>query len=192
MCVFFRSMCFKILIKRWFWEIIVLIGSLIELHVGLHLCLCFFSSWKTGFKSWLDTSSIPCCLSSFFSFFLSQSSIASWYLVDRSSFCSWFWWVVPRYLLNTSAVDDLFLDSYLDTSRYLHLSSFTEDLYISSSRSDSHFFDLSRSIRTYSSPKHSLSHSKTSSSMIFQAFSRFSYLGKLLISHSSCISCFET
>ena len=32
-----------------------------------------FFSQKTVFKSWLNTSSIPCCLSSFFSFFLSQS-----------------------------------------------------------------------------------------------------------------------
>ena len=92
------------------------------------------------------------------------SSITSRHLVDRSSFCSWIWWVVPWYLLDTSAVDDHFLntylDSFLDTSRHLHLSSFTEGLYILSSQSDSHFFDLSRFVRTCSSPKHSLSHSK--------------------------------
>ena len=38
----------------------------------------------------------------------SASSIASRHLVNRTSFCSWFWWVVPRYLLDTSAVDDHF------------------------------------------------------------------------------------
>ena len=42
----------------------------------------FFTSRKTGFKSWLDTSSIPCCLSSFFSFFLSHF----WHLLDT-------WWI---------------------------------------------------------------------------------------------------
>ena len=82
----------------------------------------FFTSPKTGFKSWLDTSSIPCYLSSFFSIFLLQSQqlldtwwinwewvcIASRHLVDRSRFCSWFWWVVPRYALDTSAVNDHF------------------------------------------------------------------------------------
>ena len=89
------------------------------------------------------------------------SSIASRHLVDRLTFCSWIWWVILRYLLDTSAVDDHFLDTYLNsflvTSRHLHLSSFTEGLYIHSSWSDSHFFDLSRSICTCSSPKHSLS-----------------------------------
>ena len=89
----------------------------------------FFTSRKTTFKSWLDTSSIPprylvvCWASLAFSYRNpdsfsilggsiengSASSIASRHLVDRSRFCSWFWWVVPRYPLNTSAVDDHFL-----------------------------------------------------------------------------------
>ena len=48
----------------------------------------FFTFRKTGFKSWLDTSSIPCCLSSFFSFFLSQSQqlLNTWW-IDRKSSC---------------------------------------------------------------------------------------------------------
>ena len=126
-----------------------------------------FHSRKTGFKKWFDTSSIPhwhlavCRDSSAVSYRFPDSSsilggsiekapassIASRQLVDWSSFCSWIWWVVPRYLLNTSTVGDHFLDTYLDsfldTSRHLHLSSFTEGLYILSSRSVSHFFDLS-------------------------------------------------
>ena len=105
------------------------------------------------------------------------SLIASRHLLDRSSFCSWIWWVVSRYQLDTSAVDDHFLDTYLDsfldTSRHLHLSSFIEGLYIHSSRSDSHFFDLSRSVRTYSSPKHSLSHSKPLPLWFFKLFQDF-------------------
>ena len=44
----------------------------------------FFSSRKTVFKSWLDTSLIPCCLLSFFSFFLLQSRqlLDTWW-IDR-------------------------------------------------------------------------------------------------------------
>ena len=124
------------------------------------------------------------------------SLIASRHLVDRSRFYSWIWWVVPRYFLDTSAVDDYFLDTYLDsfldTSRHLHLLSFTEGLYIPSSRSESYFFDLSRSVRTCSSPKHHLSHSKPLPMWFFMLFQDFSSLVKFLISYSSCISCFET
>ena len=178
--------------------------------------VCVFHSRKTGFKRWLDTSSIPprhlavCRDSSAVSYRFPDSSsipdgsiekslassIASWHLVDRSNFCSWIWWVVPQYLLNTSAVDNHFLDTYLDsflnTSRHLHLSSFTEGLYILSSRSDSHFFNRSRSVRTCSSPKHCLSHSKPLPLWFFKLFQDSSSLGKFLISYSSCISCFET
>ena len=141
----------------------------------------------------LDTSSTPCCLSRFFTVsyrFPDRSSIPGgsiekvpaslidpWYLVDQSSFCSWIWWVVPQYLLDNSTIDDLFLDTYLDsfldTFRHLHLSSFTEGLYIHSSWSDSHFFDLSRSVRTYSSPKHYLSHSKPLPLWFFKLFQDF-------------------
>ena len=92
------------------------------------------------------------------------SSIASRHLVDRLSFYFWIWFLVARLLLDTSAVDDHFLDTYLDrfldTSRHLHLSRFTEGLYIPSSRSFSHFFDLSRSVHACSFPKHSFFHSK--------------------------------
>ena len=87
----------------------------------------FFTSRNTGFKSQLDTSSIPpwylavYWVSLAFSYrnpnsFLipggsiengSASSIASQHLVDRLSFCSWFWWVVPWHLLNTSSIPQL-------------------------------------------------------------------------------------
>ena len=36
------------------------------------------------------------------------------HLVDRSSFCFWIWFLVARYLLNTSAIDDHFLNTYHD------------------------------------------------------------------------------
>ena len=91
----------------------------------------FFSFRKTGFKSWLDTSLIPpqylavCRASSAFSYRNpdsfsipggsiengSASSIASRHLVDRSSFCSWFCWIDPWYLLDTSAFNEHFLDT---------------------------------------------------------------------------------
>ena len=179
--------------------------------------VCVFHSRKTGFKRWLDTSLIPprhlavCRDFSAVSYhFLDSSSIpggsiekaptssiASRHLVDWSSFYSWIWWVVPQYLLVTSAVDNHFLDTYFDsflnTSQHLHLLSFTEGLYIHSPRSNSHFFDLSRSVRTYSSPKHSLS---LIPNLFLCDFSSFfqdsSSLGKFLISHSSCISWFKT
>ena len=126
-----------------------------------------FHSQKIGFKKWLNTSSIPprhlavCRDSSAISYRFPDSSmipsgsiekaptssIDPRHLVDWSSFCSWIWWFVPRYLLDTSVINNHFLDTYLDsvlnTSRHLHLSSFTEGLYILFSQSDSHFFDLS-------------------------------------------------
>ena len=120
----------------------------------------FFSSRKTVLKSWLDTSSTPlrylAICRAFQAFFLSQSQqlLDTWW-IDRASVLG-----SDSLLLDTSAVDDhfldTFLDSFLDTSRHMHLSRFTEGLYILSSRSISHFFDLSRSVHTCSSPKHSL------------------------------------
>ena len=101
--------------------------------------IAFMSVFFTLEKLVLKSGSTPCYLSSFSSFFYhnpDNSSIlggsiekapapstASWHLVDRSSFCSWIWFLVARYLLDTSAVDKHFLDTYLDsllnTSRYL-------------------------------------------------------------------------
>ena len=95
--------------------------------------VCVFHSRKTGFKKWLDTSSIPswhlaiCQASQAFSYRnpdsssmpsgsiekAPASSIASWHLVDRLSFYSWIWWIIARYLLDTSAVDKHFLYTYL-------------------------------------------------------------------------------
>ena len=162
----------------------MLIGSLVELHVGLHSCLCFSHLEKLVLKAsstppryLLDTLLFVELLQLFLIAFL----IASRYLVDRSRKL-----LSPRQLLNSWWIDqasviafdglfldtssipvsiddhflDTYLDSFLDTSRFLHLSRFTKDLYIRSSRSGSHFFDLSRSVHTCSSPKHYLSHSK--------------------------------
>ena len=114
-CVFWRSLCSKFLD----WETI-LRDYWVDWIIGWVVCwiafiFVFFTSRKTVLKSWLDTSSIPCYLSSFLSFFLSAISTPPWYLVDRSrklpacsiaprhlvdrsSFWSWIWFFVARYL----------------------------------------------------------------------------------------------
>ena len=42
---------FKIAVERWFWEVYMVFGSLVELHVGLHLCLCFLLLEKLLLKT---------------------------------------------------------------------------------------------------------------------------------------------
>ena len=154
----------------------------------------FFTSRKTGFKSWLNTSSIPprhlaiCWDSSAVSYRFPDSfsipggliekalasSIASRHLVNRSSFCSWIWWVVPRYLLDTSAIDDLFLippsiASLIPLDTCIYRALLRVYIFISS-RSDSHFFNLSQFVHIYLSPKHHLSHSKPLPLCFFKIF----------------------
>ena len=141
----------------------------------------FFTSRKTVFKkNCPDTSSIPprylavCRASSAFSYCNPNSfsipggsiengfasSIAFRHLVDRSRFYSWFCWVVPRYLLDTSTVDDHFLDTFLDrcldTSWHLHLSSLLLALFKLPVRSGTHFIRyLSRYFSIFSpKPSH--------------------------------------
>ena len=117
----------------------MLIGSLVELHFGLHSYLCFFPLEKTVLKSWLDTSLTPprylaiCWASQ--AFFLSQSRqlLDTWW-IDQECSCLLYSFSTPggsiellfldlilccSILARTSAVDDLFLDTCLDTSRYL-------------------------------------------------------------------------
>ena len=157
----------------------MLIGSLVELHVGLHSCpqYIFMLIGSLVELHVLDTLLFVELLQ----LFLIVLPTASQYLMDRlrkllpprQLLDSW--WINRASVLafgglfiDTSSIPvsvndhflDTFLDSCLDTSRYLHLSSFTKDLYICSSRFDSHFLDLSRSVCTCSSPKHYLFHSK--------------------------------
>ena len=102
------------------------------------------------------------------------SSIVSRHLVDRSSFCSWIWCVVPRYLLDTSAVDDHFpdtyLDSFLDTCIYRALLRVYIYLLCDPILISSIFLDLSALVHLPNTLSLSL---QTSSFVIFQAFSRF-------------------
>ena len=193
----------EILVLKFFfdWETI-LRDFCVDWIIGWVVCWIafisvFFTSQKTVLKSCLDTSSIPCYLSSFLSIFFKRnldtslipggsiekafaSLIALRHLVDRLSFCSWIWFVVARYLLNTSAIDDqildTYLDSFLDTSRYLSCRALLKLLYISQLRFFSHFFDLSRSVRDCSSSKHSPSHSKPLPQGFFKLFQASLYL----------------
>ena len=176
----------------------------------------FFSSRKTGFKMWLDTSSIPhwhlaiCRASQAFSYRNPDSSsilggsiektptfsIASRHLVDWSRFYSWIWWIVAWYLLDTSAVDKHFLDTYLNsflnTSQHLICRALLSVLFKPPRVIRTSFHSISLSIALYFLSQTLSSHSNLNPQRFLQAFSRFSSLGKLLISHFSCISCFET
>ena len=162
----------------------MLIGSLVELHVGLHSCLCFSHLEKLVLKAGstpprylLDT-----LLSvELLQLFLIAFPTASRYLMDRSRKL-----LPPRQLLDTQQIDrasvlgsdELFLDTFSIPQLSTTFSSIPPSIassiplntyiyrallrvYIfTSSQSDSHFFDLSRSVRTCSSPKHHLFHSK--------------------------------
>ena len=120
----------------------MLIGSLVEVVCWIEFMSVFFTSRKSSFKSYLDTSSIPpwylavCRASSAFSYRnpdsfstpggsiekVPASSIASRHLVDRSSFCSCIWWFVPWHLLDTLLSVELlqlFLIAILTVAQYL-------------------------------------------------------------------------
>ena len=84
-----------------------------------------------------------------------------------------------RHLLDTWWIDwesSCLLNSFLDTSRYLNCRALLKGLYILPSRFFSHFFDLSRSIRDCSSPKHSLFHSQPLPQVFFKLFQVFLHL----------------
>ena len=177
MRVCFGDPCAQNFFERLFWEIFVLIGSLVELYVRLHSYLCFSHLeklfWKAGstppqhlldtllsveilkhfFKHNLDTSSIPGGSIEK----ASASSIAPRHLLDRSSFCSESDSLLLDSFLDTSAIEDqildTYLDRYLDTFQYLHLSRITSCLYKASIWSRNHFSSISLSILLCFSPK---------------------------------------
>ena len=141
MCVFWRSLCSKFFRLRDYFERFFYADWII----GWVVCLIafisvFFSSRKTVLEKLarhlLDTLLSVELLKPFSyrnpdsSSILGgsvenapASSIASRHLVDRSSFCSWIWFLVARYFLDTLAVDKHFLNTclnnFLYTSRYL-------------------------------------------------------------------------
>ena len=132
----------------------------------------FFSSRKTVLKSLLDISSIASYLSSFLSFFLSQSRqhLDTWW-INRASSCLLDSFSTPgrsiellfliRYFCSSipTSVDEHFLDTYLDkwfdTSRHLICRDLLR-IYLSFlMRSDPHFsWSISWWLSVFS-PKHS-------------------------------------
>ena len=157
----------------------------------------FFISRKTVLKSWLDTSSIPCYLSSFSSIFFRRnldtssipsgsidkapaSSIATRHLLDQSSFCSESDPLLLNSFLDTSAIEDQILDTYLDrsldTSRYLHLSRLTSFLYKASVQFGNHFSSISLSILLCFFPKTLSFYSKLVPQGFFKLFQVSPYL----------------
>ena len=215
MCVFWRSLYSKFLD----WETILrdycvdwIIGSV----VWIAFISVFFSSWKTVLKSWLDTSWTPPRYLTIYrasqAFFLSQS----WHLldiwwIDRESSCLLDSSSIPGGSIELLLLDLIpccsILSQYLSCqrpfSRHLpqqlprhlsipHLSSITERSTYTSSRNP---FLISSISLNLSVPVHfpnTLISLQLCSSRFLQAFSSFSTLGKLLISYSSYISCFET
>ena len=182
-------MCLKFLLKDDFESLIYWLDHWLSCMLDcIHVCVFHIS------KNWFEKLARP-LLDTLLSvellqLFLIAFPTASRYLVDRSRKL-----LPPRYLLDrgwidrdsvlafdgffldTSSipvfVDDHFLDTCLDTFQYLHLSSFTDDLYVHSLWSGSHFFDLSQFVRTYSSPKHYLSHYKPCPLWFFKLFQNF-------------------
>ena len=103
-CVYvFGIHVLKIVVERWFWELKMLIGSLVELHVWLHSYLCF-SLLEKLFLSNLDSfSTLPRHLAIYrvFQLLLIAISIASQQLgqsIEISSGSS----IASRQLLNPS------------------------------------------------------------------------------------------
>ena len=170
----------------------------------------FFTSQKTILKSWLDTSSTTSCLSSSSSFFfISQSRqlLDTWW-IDRESSC-----LLDSFSTAGWSIELLFLIRYFCSSilsRHLHLSTSISSTPSSTDGSTPLSFEnywgsihsffaiqfsflQSLSICSHLFISQTLSsHSYLVPQGFFKLFQFFSSLGKLLISHSSCISCFET
>ena len=132
-------------IKRLFWEIFVLIESLVELYVGLHSYLCFSHLEKLFWKAGSTPPRYLAICRASQTFFLTQSwhLLDTWWL-DRESSCH-----LDRFLTPGGSIEILFLilmccssipsrhlscrrafsrhllDRSLNTSRYLHLLRFT-------------------------------------------------------------------
>ena len=138
--------------------------------------LLFVKLLKHSFKRNLDTSSIPGGSIKK----APTSLIAHRHLLDRSSFCSESDPLLLDSFLDTSTIEDQILDTYLDrylnTSRYLHLSRFTSYLYKASVRSRIHFSSISLLILLCFSPKTFSFYSKLVPQGFFKLFQVSPYL----------------
>ena len=122
--------------------------------------LLFVKLLKHFFKSNLDTSSIPSgSIEKAFA-----TLIAPRHLLDRWRFFLDSDFLLLNRFLDTSAIKDqilnTYLNRYLDTSRYLHLSRFASCLYKAFVRPENHFSLISLSILLCFSPKTLSSYSK--------------------------------
>ena len=176
---------------------------------GLHSCLCFSPHEKLFLKygstppRYLLDTLLSVELLKHFSYRNPDSSsipsgsiekapaslIASQHLVDRSSFYSWNWFLIARYLSCQQAFS-WHLPRQL--ARYLICRALLKVLFKPPCAIQSSFHSISLSIALCFLSQSLSSHFNLNPQRFLQAFSSFSSLGKLLISHSSCISCFET
>ena len=167
--------------------------------------VCVFHSRKTGFKKWLDISSTPCYLSSFSSFFLSQSRhLLNTWQIDRESSCLLDSFSTPGGLIKLLFLDLMSCSSIpqLSTTIFsipISIASSTPlitciyrallKVYIYFLRNPFLISSIYPHLFISQSPSLSL---QTSSFLIFQAFSRFFFSWEVSNLYSSCISCFET
>ena len=90
----------KVVVERWFWELKMLFGSLVELHASLHSYLCF-SLLEKLFLSNLDTSSTPSYLSSF-----SSSSYRNLDGFLTARWINWdFFWILDSFLTANGSIE---------------------------------------------------------------------------------------
>ena len=172
----------------------------------------FFSFRKTVLKSWLDTSSIASYLSSFLSFFLSQSrQHLDTFWINRESF-----WPLDSFSTPGGSIEPhllllvlLFLDNFStydlltlffstptrQMSRH-HLNTSSIKIYwgfyLSSSCDPPVIFSISLSIDICFLSQTVSSLPQICSTRFLQASPSFSSLGKLLFSCITCIHVFET
>ena len=123
-----------------------------------------------------------------------QQLLNTWW-IDRASILG-----SDSLLLNTCSIPqlsisiflDTYLDSFLNTSRYLICQALLKVLFKPPRAIRFSFHSISLSIALCFLSQTLSSHSNLNPRRFLQAFSIFSSLGKLLISHSSYISCFKT
>ena len=150
-----------------------------------HLAICqasqaFLINLDTSYTWWIDRESS--CL--FDSFSIPGGSIELLFL-DLMS--------VPRYLLDTSTIKDHLLDTYLNS--FLNTCIYRDLLKVYTYLLRNPILISSISLNLHAPvylPIPSLSHSKPLPLWFCKIFQDSSSLDKFLISHSSCISCFET
>ena len=201
-------MCLKFLLRddfeRFIWCLDLWLCFMFDcIHV------LFFSSWKTIFKSLLDTSSTPGYLLSFLDFFsyhnldtsltpggsikkVPVSSIASRQLGRSIELLFLIWWVFPRHLHLLTAICST--PTSIDVSTPLDTFIFWDLLmaYIFSS-CDPQLIFVDLSLNTSIFHLLNLSHSlQTSSLGILKLFQVFLHLVSFYSPSFTCISCFET